>query len=91
MLPATTGALLLVTACPDATCCLICLNRLPVVGRIGLSCQVTLSCAAAWIASYSSGATTPRKFPCCKTFTFGICAIEFGSIETIVAPLPIGP
>ena len=36
----------------------------------------TFSSAAAWIASHSSGATTPRKFPTWTTCTFGMCATE---------------
>src|SRR4051794_21121885 len=38
----------------------------------GSSFQTTLSCAAAWIASYSFGAVTARKLPTCTTFTFGM-------------------
>jgi hypothetical protein len=49
---------------------------------------LTFSCAAAWIASYSSGATTPRKSPLRTTFAFGMWAIELSSIETIGAPVP---
>ena len=45
-------------------------------GRIGLVFHTTFSCAAAWIASYSFGATTPRKLPTCTTFAPGMCAIE---------------
>ena len=38
--------------------------------------QVTFSCAAAWIASYSCGATTPRKLPFWRTFAPGMWLIE---------------
>ena len=51
-------------------------------GRIGFVFQTTFSCAAAWIASYSFGATTPRKLFTCTTFAPGMCAIEVGSTLT---------
>ena len=48
-------------------------------GRIGLVFHTTFSCAAAWIASNSFGATTPRKLPTCTTFAPGMWAIDFAS------------
>ncbi len=54
-------------------------------GRIGESAQVTLSCAAAWIASYSQGATTPMNSPTWMTRTCLRCATEAGSTESGVA------
>ena len=47
--------------------------------RIGESAQVTLSCAAAWITSYSSLPTTPRKSPSWTIFTPGRCEIDDAS------------
>ena len=37
-------------------------KRFPLPGSVSSFAQVTFSSAAAWIASYSCGATTPRKF-----------------------------
>ena len=39
----------------------ICLHMFPLPEIVGGSAHFTFSCAAAWIASYSFGATTPRK------------------------------
>ena len=42
--------------------------------------HTTFSCAAAWIASYSSGATTARKLLTCTTLRArDVRAIELGS------------
>ena len=37
------------------------------VTGVAVSSRVTFSSAAAWIASHSSGATTPTKLPFCTT------------------------
>ena len=78
-------------AWPAASWARICLQRLPGVGRMAVSFQVTLSWAAAWIASNSLGATTARKSPWRTTCAPGMCEIELGSSETIGAPVPNGP
>ena len=46
------------------------LHRFPTGEIAGGVDQVTFSCAAAWIASNSFGATTPRKLPTCTIWTF---------------------
>ena len=51
-------------------------------GRIGFVFHTTFSCAAAWIASNSFGATTPRKLFTCTTCAPGMCAIELASTLT---------
>ena len=57
---------------------------------VGGSFQATLSRAAAWIASYSFGATTPRKLPFCTIWTPGMCATDDWSMlsGTGVEPSP---
>ena len=61
--------------------------------RSGVSAHFTLSCAAAWIASYSVGATTPRKSPLRTTCAPGMCLIELSSTETAsrFVPSPYAP
>ena len=81
----------LAAARPAASWARICLKSPPGVGRIELSFQVTFSCAAAWIASYSRGAITPRKSPWRTTFAPAMWLIERSSTETIGAPVPNGP
>ena len=61
-------------------------GRLPLPGSFGVLSQVTRSCAAAWIAFHSSGATTPTKLPFCTTVTLGMCSTELLSSERTVAP-----
>ena len=51
-------------------------------GRIGFVFHTTFSCAAAWIASNSFGATTPRKLSTWTTFAPGMCAIDLASTLT---------
>ena len=59
--------------------------------------QTTFSWAAAWIASYSFGATTARKLPTWTTLTPGMCLIELASTLSgkwfceVTAPWPRGP
>src|SRR5947199_4775545 len=55
------------------------LQKLPEPESFGSDFQTTLSCAAAWIASYSFGATTARKLFTWTTCAFGMWAIDFGS------------
>src|SRR5215469_4954670 len=65
-------------------------QRLPLPLIVGGACHATFSSAAAWIASYSSGATTPRKFAFWMIWTFGMCLTELGStlIGIGVEPCP---
>src|SRR5690348_32263 len=93
-IPASMLPLLTVNAAfarPAASWARICLKSPPGVGRIELSFHVTLSCDAAWIASYSRGATTPRKSPWRTTRAPGRFLIELSSTEMIGAPVPNGP
>jgi hypothetical protein len=53
-------------------------QKLPELGSFGSLFHVTLSCAAAWIASYSFGATT-RGSSLTHDLTPGMCLIEFSS------------
>ena len=57
-------------------------QRFPLPLIVGNVCQLTFSWAAAWIASNSSGATTPRKFFTCTIWTFGMWLIELASTVT---------
>lgn len=55
--------------------------------------HVTFSCDAAWIASYSVGATTPTKLPRRTTWAPGMLLIELSStLRTVkLAGPPLGP
>src|SRR5436190_23085483 len=72
------------------------LQKFPDPESFGSDFQTTFSCAAAWIASYSFGATTARKLLTCTTLTFGMCEIDFGSTLIgkwfcdVTAPCPCG-
>src|SRR3954449_11452410 len=66
----------------------ICLKRLPLDGSVGISDHFTLSCACAWIAAHSSGATTPRKSFLRTTLAPGMWAIEPSSTDTGTASVP---
>ena len=65
-------------------------QRLPLPLIVGGVDHATFSSAAAWIASYSSGAATPRKLPFWTIWTFGMCLTELGStLDGIgVEPVP---
>ena len=47
---------------PAVSCARIVPKRFPLPGSTGIGAHLTFSSAAAWIALYSSGATTARKF-----------------------------
>src|SRR5579862_7658718 len=83
----------LVAVTPSSACWRICLNRFPLDGSVGSGPHLTLSSAAAWIASYSFGATTPRKLFFWSTFTPGMWATELASTDTIcgLVPSPYAP
>ena len=68
-------------------------QRFPLPEMTGGSDHCTLICAAAWIASYSFGATTPSTLPTCTIFTPARCLIEFSSILTATGfvPSPYAP
>src|SRR5579871_1729585 len=61
-----------------SNCRMLC-QRLPLPEIVGGVDHATFSSAAAWIASYSSGATTPRKLAFWMTCTFGMCLMELVS------------
>ena len=76
-------------AWPAASRSRICLQRFPLPEIVGGSAHSTFSWAAAWIASYSFGATTPRKSPRRTTCTPGMCLIELSSTERISVARPV--
>ena len=81
---------------PPASWLRICPHRFPALGSVGIGAQVTFNCAAAWIASYSFGATTATKSLTRTTWAPGMWLIEVGSMlsgfefSTVFAPAPRG-
>ena len=71
-------------------------QKLPEPASFGSFFQTTFSWAAAWIASYSFGATTARKLPTWTTLAPGMCLIDDASTLTgkwfceVTAPWPRG-
>jgi hypothetical protein len=66
-------------------------NSFPPGSTFGGAAHLTFNCAAAWMASYSFGATTPRKSFLRTTRAPGMCLIELSSTEMIGAPKPYTP
>jgi hypothetical protein len=90
--PSTLPATVVVfTIWPALSCARSWLTMLPSPGRIGFAFHLTFSCAAAWIASYSFGATTARRLLRRTIFTFGRCLIELASTDRIVYCVPYAP
>src|SRR5579884_1921318 len=64
------------------------LQMSPLDGSAGRGPHLTCSSAAAWIASYSLGATTPRKLFLRTMRTPGMWLIDEASTETICGFVP---
>src|SRR5262249_19545625 len=74
--------------CPPAPWLRLCVPRFATPGIRRIGAHRPFSWAAAWIASYSLGATTPRKLPIWRTFTFGMWLTDFGSTDITFGAVP---